>query len=225
MPRNAPIATIGAEDLELYINDGTDYRRLKGFSGYSVSGGEREGRSIASDTTGPSGAAGAEGAPQIEFESMRIPQQAAWTTVTSRYRNKTLTQFRLDTEQVILKATTSGSDTAEIDTNGAVTWAGTVPVEGEAREGATLRIGTVDFDIDTVNPDTQATTVRPAPASAVSAGAYDIRIPRLRLEFSGFILATPTLHGSAAQGSELTGPLRIQLNGPMPDFTRQAYVT
>ena len=220
MPRNAPLAAIGAEDLELSIHDGTDWRRLKGFSGFTISGGDREGRSITSDTTGPSGAAGAEGAPQIEFESMRVPQQAAWTTVTQRYRNKTLTQFRLDTEQIMLKATTTGSQQAAIAADGVVTWSGGNPVEGEVREGAALLIGSADFDIDTVNPSTLAATVRPAPASAVSAANYSLRIPALRLEFSGFILATPTLHGSANQGAELGGPLRIQFNGPMPEWEK-----
>ena len=222
MPRNAQAAVIGIDSFSLEIHDGTDFQPLPGLSGITINAGTREGNSVQSDTSGPAAVATGESAPQIEFEGYKMPFHGNWDVVTTRYRNKLRSRFRFRTTQIFLGETTAGSNTAAIAADGVVTFAGDAPNENDLKEAAAIEISGTDYFLNSVNPDTLAATVKPAPSSAVSAANYRLRIPSVELDFSGFILMTPSLHASATQGGELSGQLQVQVDGVLPEWTVRA---
>ena len=222
MARHAAHAVIGSEDKILRVRDGSTWIDVPGVNDWTISGGEREGRSTTSDSGSPSGLAGPKSAPQIEMQSYGVPGHRACEVILDAFQSNTELRFQMETPQQTLLAGTSGSNNCAITSAGAVTFTGTRPTLDDLRLGALIRIGSNDYVIATVNPSTLATTINPAPAANVAAANYSIRTPALRREFAAKVLSTPDHHGSIAQSGELQGTLRLQLRGELPEWTVQA---
>ena len=224
MARHAAHAVIGSEDKILRVQDGSTWIDVPGVNDWTISGGEREGRSTTSDSGSPSGLAGPKSAPQIEMQAYGVPGHRACEVILDAFQSNGELRFQMETPVQTLLATTSGGNNAAVSATGGVTFTGTGtrPTLDDLRLGALIRIGTSDFVIATVNPDTLATTVNPVPAAAVAAANYSIRTPALRREFAAKVLSTPDHHGSIAQSGELQGTLRLQLRGELPEWAVQA---
>ena len=224
MARHAPHAVIPSEDRILRVDDGGTFIDIPGLLGdEQPSGGEREGRSTNSDAGNPTGHSGSLSAPQLEFTAYAVVGHRAYVVLENALRSGDAIRFQELTAEQPLVAMTSGSRNAAIAANtGVVTFSGERPsVEQDLRNGAALRIGSNDYRISTVNPSTGATTVNPAPTSAVAAANYSIRIPSWMREWSAKVLACPTVNGGFSQGGEMQGPLRLQLRGMFPEFAMQ----
>lgn len=223
MARHAAHAVIGSEDKILRVRDGSTWIDVPGVNDWTISGGEREGRSTTSDSGSPSGLAGPKSAPQIECAAYGVPGHRACEVILDAFQANTELRFQMETPEQTLLATTTGSNNAAITTGGAVSFTGASrPTLDDLRLGSLIRIGTNDYVIATVNPSTLATTVNPAPSANVAAGNYGIRTPRLLREFAAKVLSTPDHHGSIAQSGELQGTLRLQLRGELPEWAVQA---
>lgn len=223
MPRQVPHMVVGSEDKSLSVLDGSTWIELPGVNDWNNSGGGREGRSTTSDSGNPTGLAGAISAPSMEFPAYAVPGHQAWEIIREAYLANDEVRLREETPSQTLVAQTSGSVNAAIAATGVVTFTGTPrPTEDDLRLGSRIRISTTDYIIASVNPATLATTVDPAPATAVSAANYSIRTPILRREFAAKVLETPDMHGNITQGGEFMGTLRVQLRGALPAWSTVA---
>ena len=223
MARHAPHSVHGSEDKIMRVRDGAStWVDIPGLNDWDRNAGERDGRSTVSDSGSPTGLAGAISAPTVEITAYAVPGHRSWEVIREAFDANAELRFQQELAAQTLVATTAGSNTAAIAGTGVVTFAGTRPTEDDLRIGARIRIGTNDYVIGTVNPETLATTVNPAPSSAVTAAVYSIRTAALQREFAGKVLATPDYHGNVSQGGELQGTLRIQLRGKMPRWTALA---
>ena len=223
MPRQVPHMVVGSEGKTLSVLDGSTWIELPGVNDWNNSGGGREGRSTTSDSGNPTGLAGAISAPSMEFPAYAVPGHQAWEVIRQAYLDNDEVRLREETPSQTLVAQTSGSVNAAIAATGVVTFTGTPrPTEDDLRLGSRIRVGTTDYIIASVNPETLATTVDPAPASAVTGANYSIRTPILRREFAAKVLETPDMHGNITQGGEFMGTLRVQLRGALPAWSTVA---
>ena len=222
MPRQAPHTVVGGEQKTVSVLDGTTWKTLIAGNDWTIDGGTKEGRSTTSESGAPTGLAGPPSAPIVSVNAYGVPHHAAWDRVEDGFNDDLLLDFRLDTQSRMLRAMTTGTDRAAIAATGVVTFSGNPPSRQQLREGAVLRIADTDYHIRTVTQGSpQVATVDPAPATAVTAANYSIRVPVYRREFQGLVLETPTLHGDLPTGGELNGTLRIQALGELPAWEIQ----
>ena len=219
MARQSPHTVIGSEDKIMSVRDGTVWERIPGLSEWNFSGGERDGRSTASDSGLPTGLAGSISAPQFESNVYAVLGHRAWEVILEGFKDNAERRYQAITAEQTLLALTTGSNRAAIAANGNVTFSGEQPTKDDLRIGAVLRIGTDDYMISRVDPSTLAAVVNPVPAAAVTAAVYSLRIPSWSIEFAAKALAVPDRSGSFSQGGELQGPFRLQLRGELPDWS------
>ncbi|WP_425154708.1 hypothetical protein [Candidatus Palauibacter sp.] len=178
--RGITLAT--SENAELHFSgDGATFLELPFVGGISASGGEAP----ETDVVGFKGSAKLVGRPRIPSLSVEVvsyaPQLDVWRTITDAARARTPLWWRITTfEESLLPA--SGGNTAAIDTAGAVTFAGLMPdfTSDEYAEGLVIELGGAKYVVDAISAS-GVVTVQPAPESDVSASAYEIINPSLRL--------------------------------------------
>ena len=212
------VATHGSEEKAWAVWDpdrgsGT-WIDVPGVKSFSFSGGEREGRSQNTDSTDPSATVGTLGATSAEITALVQTEHAGWKLIDESLRERTRMFHRLTLIKNVILPTTATGTTAAVDTDGAVTFVGTMPARRHLRLGADLVIGSNRLVIESVNQTTLATTVEP-PSSAISAGVYSIEIPSVRWEFEGFVTRSPISTPELAEAADLEGSTMIQLDSPL----------
>ena len=218
MPLQPFIAVHSSEEKEWAIYDpnrgsGT-WIDVPGIKSFTFSGGEREGRSQNTDSTDPSATVGTLGATTAEITALVQPQHPGWRLIDESLRERSRFFHRLTLVKNSILPTTASGTTAAVDTDGAVTFAGTMPARRHLREGADLVIGSTRLVIESVNQTTLATTVEP-PSSAISAGVYSVEVPSIRYEFEGFCTRSPVSTPELAEGADFEGSTMIQLDSPL----------
>ena len=158
------------------------------------------------------------GRPRPGTLSIALPSYAPNLNVNKQLRglanNQTVGQFRFTTQRSPI-----GSGMAAIATTGVVTFDPSATPDG-VLPGTTITIAGTTYTIDRIYKADQSDEVAvfPAPAAAVTKGAYTINIPSLRL---GPFAARVSEQGNfdLAVESNLTGSLTITPLGIVPAWT------
>ena len=172
---------------------------------------------------GKTSSIGTPGPGTLTFEAFYNPLHQSFVDLQDAYRDQTALNFRIITNGRGDLFTASGAgNTAAIDTDGEVTFAGTAQPDfgsGAFKPGQVLTISTDNHRIDTITKSGAAydVTTRPVPGTAVAATInYKIRHPDTRQGgFSAFV----TLSGgqSAPAAGTITTSFSLQPEGVLPD--------
>ncbi len=205
-----------------YSSDGSAWVEVPGISGYGESGGEAPERDIVA-FSGVAKRSGHPRVPSIELSAAYTPAHAAWKALRGASLDGTLLRFRLTTKKNILEPITGTGNTVAIADTGIVTFAGTVKPnfnEGVIGPGLVIEAGSENYVIDSVSDaDTPVVTVKPAPASDVTAKEdYNIVLPSLR---RGPFSATVRIVGNVSLESEgdMTTTLTLAPRGQLPEWS------
>ena len=214
------VTAIGSEfaTLEYSSDSGATWHQLPGIQGYTESGGEAPERDVVT-FAGVAKKSGHPRVPSIEVSAAYSPVHAAWKAIRKASIDGTLLQFRFTTKKKPQFTAIGAANTVAIAYTGVVTFAGTMKPDvagGLIGLGQVIEIGSDAYVIDSISDAaTPVVTVKPAPATAVTATAsYKIVLPSLRRRFS----ATVRLAGNVSLESEgdmsttLTLAPRVQLS-------------
>lgn len=225
--RELKLAAVYSEGKTLSVHDSAadEWLEIPGLLDDTISGGERDARSVGTDSTRPSGVVSNLKAPTLEF-TFKYVQHASWNLIDDALIEKTALSFRHDTagETVNDFSGVTGL-TVAIAVDGTCTFVnGSSLTVDDFPMGACIKAGGTLYPIKTVTLTGQTlTTVKvEAITSAVSATAFTVETPGERVSFRGKVSKAPPREHALAQQSEREGTLTIQALSVLPKPVRIA---
>lgn len=214
--------SIGSENATLSLLIGTTYTAVAGIQSYT------EGDSPAPTRDGVTFGGvyrrtGFSRPSSITLDVQYLPHMPEWRALKTARDESTIQMLRLDTQEEIV-LTPGNAGRAAVAMSGAVTFSGTGannPTAATASQflpGMVVQIGSVAHTIISVS-DMGVITVEPV-GSAVTAAAYDIRIPSLRRgPFAAKVASSDAT--SLASESDMTSSLQLEPLTALPNWTVQ----
>lgn len=216
------IPASGAE-LQVYDSDNSKWVTLPGASGFTSSGGEASETDI--ETFAGSGKI--TGVPSVASVSINVAAHIPYTSLANKLatnQGQDLHSFRVRTKARVVSKKVTGKQVA-IATDGSVTFSGTGQSGGKVDNATTfpnkvvlqLDTGTPKkfFVIDSIAED-GAMTVEEAPASAVTAQEYELKVPALKRDFQATVRAFG--NDTLDAGSALQTTLELTPQGDLPNW-------
>lgn len=118
-----------------------------------------------------------------------LSNHPGWGVVDEVDRAGGLLDARCETKAETVAAETASGNTAAVDADGAVTFAGTTHPsfsDDKIQRGMVLKIGTKVATIQSIDVTGDTATVKTEkPAAAIGAGVYSVLLPGFRWDFSG----------------------------------------
>ena len=187
-------------------NGGSAWHELVGASAATPSGGEADSREVDAFKRSAR-VTGSIGIPTYEVDAVAPALgTTGWDMVYNAYINSTVLQFRGTFEEVVVAALVSGRTAGIAANTGVVTFggSGTHPYASMI-EGQALKIGGVDYTIDTINGEDVTVTRK---GTAVTAAAYTLVIPSRRQLLANCRIGVAG-NFTVTTGSELASALTI----------------